>query len=292
VGFDWARQAALRVNKDFDDHKLWAGLSLEEPSTVFGGTTTGTTATGATFTNVLTAGGSNVNPSTTYSNTSAPDVVAKLAADPGWGHYELYGLFRVIDANESFATGTTGGYHSQVTTGEGIGAGMLLPLIPTKLEFQLSGLFGKGVGRYGTSQLPDATFNQNGKVEPLTEYSVMGGFVAHPTPAVDIYAYGGAEGAEQKSYGTNGYGYGNSTANLADCYEFGTTCGAMTSSIVEGTVGAWWRVIKSAYGTAQLGAQYEYVNRNAFAGTYDGHSTSPNTNENMFLFSVRYLPFQ
>ena len=35
VGFDWARQAGLRVVKDFDDHKMWAGLSLEEPQTTF-----------------------------------------------------------------------------------------------------------------------------------------------------------------------------------------------------------------------------------------------------------------
>ena len=32
VGFDWARQAALRVAKDFDNHRLWAGLSFEEPA--------------------------------------------------------------------------------------------------------------------------------------------------------------------------------------------------------------------------------------------------------------------
>ena len=35
VGFNWERQAQLRVVKDFDDHKFWAGLSLEEPQTLF-----------------------------------------------------------------------------------------------------------------------------------------------------------------------------------------------------------------------------------------------------------------
>ena len=29
VGFNWARQPQFRVAKDFDDHKIWAGLSLE-----------------------------------------------------------------------------------------------------------------------------------------------------------------------------------------------------------------------------------------------------------------------
>src|SRR6201999_1516737 len=117
--------------------------------------------------------------------------------------------------------------------------------------------------RYGTSQLADVTFSNTGKLEPLTEYSVMGGFVAHPTPVLDIYAYGGAEGAEQKTY-AGGFGYGDTGANLSDCYTAGQTCSALTSDVVEGTVGAWWRVIKSAYGTAQIGAQYEYVDRQAF----------------------------
>ncbi len=28
----------------------------------------------------------------------------------------------------------------------------------------------------------------------------MGGFVGHPIPAVDVYAYGGAEGVANKTY--------------------------------------------------------------------------------------------
>ncbi len=47
VGFDWARQAEFRVVKDFDDHKLWAGLSLEEPQTIFGGSAGPNCLTGA-----------------------------------------------------------------------------------------------------------------------------------------------------------------------------------------------------------------------------------------------------
>ena len=103
----------------------------------------------------------------------------------------------------------------------------------------------------------------------------------------------GAEGVARKSFsGTSGYG--NPTASLAGCEVELGSCSAVTSSIVEGTVGAWWRIIKSAYGTAEVGAQYEYVDRNAFqgVGATKGSTVSPSTNENMFLFSVRYLPFQ
>jgi TolA-binding protein len=299
VGFNWERQAQLRVVKDFDDHRLWAGLSLEEPQTLFGSSAgpnclTGaqaTTATGGGTLNFTSCGGSNVNSIQAYSDNIAPDVIAKIAADPGWGHYELYGLLRFMGGRVSFASTGTG--HNQQTTGEGVGGGMILPLIPSRLEFQLSGLVGKGVGRYGTSQLPDATFSPSGKIEPLSSYSVMGGFVGHPTPSVDLYAYAGAEGVDRKAFAGTA-GYGNPAANLSGCLLELGTCSAVTSNIVEGTMGAWWRPIKSAYGTVQLGLQYAYVNRSTFSGVgaTPGSVVSPSANENMFLFSVRYYPFQ
>jgi hypothetical protein len=299
VGFNWERQPELRVVKDFDDHKLWAGLSIESPQSLFSPSGGNNCLTGATTATAIgggtqesdQCGGANVNSVQQYSDNNAPDIIAKVAADPGWGHYELYGLLRFIDGSVAFASNGTG--RNFQTTGEGVGGGMILPLVPKILDFQVSGLFGRGVGRYGTSQLPDATFAPNGKIEPLTEYSVMGGFVAHPIPAIDIYAYGGAEGAAQKSYSGTA-GYGNPDVNLSGCFQELGTCNAVTSSIVEGTVGAWWRVIRSAYGTAEVGAQYAYVDRSTFAGIGNtkGSVLSPSTDENMFLFSVRYLPFQ
>lgn len=299
VGFNWERQAQLRVVKDFYDHKLWAGLSIEEPQTLFSSAAGPNCLTGAAAVTAIgggtledtSCGGANTNSVQAYSDNIAPDIIAKIAADPGWGHYELYGLLRFLGGRASFAATGTG--HNNQTTGEGIGGAMLLPIIPKKLEFQLSGLVGQGVGRYGTSQLPDATFSPSGKIEPLAEYSVMGGLVAHPPPAIDLYAYGGAEGADQKSYAGTA-GYGNPNVSLAGCeLELGS-CSAVTSSIVEGTVGGWWRPIKSPYGTVQLGLQYEYVKRNAFAGlgATKGSTLSQSTDDSMFLFSVRYYPFQ
>ena len=169
---------------------------------------------------------------------------------------------------------------------------MILPVIPKMLDFQVSGLIGQGVGRYGSSQIADATFGATGQIKPLSEYSIMGGFVGHPIPAVDIYAYGGAEGADRKPYGATA-GYGNPGVNLSGCSVELGSCSAVTSTVIEGTIGAWWRVIRSPYGTAQVGAQYEWVGRNAFQGVgARGTTAYPSTNENMLLFSVRYLPFQ
>jgi hypothetical protein len=300
VGFDWARQAELRVVKDFDDHHIWAGVSLEEPQTTFSSPAgpnclTGaaaTTATGGGTLEFTQCGGSNVNSIQAYSDNYAPDVIAKIAADPGWGHYELYGLLSFLGGRVSFASSHTG--KNYMTTGQGIGGGMILPVVPKLLDFQVSGLIGQGVGRYGTAQLADATFSPTGKIAPLSEYSIMGGLVGHPVPAVDIYAYGGAEGAARKSYAGSTAGYGNPNVNLAGCeIELGS-CSASTSAVIEGTIGFWWRVIKSAYGTAEVGAQYAYVARNTFSGVgaTPGSTVSPSTNENIVLFSVRYLPFQ
>ena len=299
VGFNWARQAEIRVAKDFDDHKIWLGLSLESPQTTFGSSAGPNCLTGANATTAVgggtleytQCGGSNVNSIQAYSANYAPDVIVKAATDPGWGHYEVYGLLRFLDGRVSFAsTGSGKGYE---TTGEGIGGGMILPLIPKMLDFQVSGLIGQGIGRYGSAQIADATFSPTGKIEPLSEYSIMGGFVGHPIPAVDVYAYGGAEGADRKSFSGTA-GYGNPAVNLSGCeLELGS-CSAVTSNVVEGTLGAWWRVIKSRYGTMQLGAQYEYVNRNTFsgAGATRGSTVSPSAEENIVLFSLRYYPFQ
>jgi hypothetical protein len=297
VGFDWTRQAQVRVAKEFDDHKIWAGLSLEEPQTLFstpGGPNclTGApalTAVGGGTLEFAQCGGSNVNTIQAYSDNIAPDIIAKIAADPGWGHYELYGLLRFLGGRVSFP-GTGKNYW---TTGQGIGGGMILPLVPKVLDFQLSGLIGQGVGRYGTVQLPDVTFAPNGKIEPLAQYSILGGFVAHPIPTVDIYAYGGAEGVASKTFAGTA-GYGNPNVNLAGCtFELGT-CAAVTSSVVEGTVGGWWRFFSGGFGTVEAGAQYAYVRRNTFQGmgSIKGTTLSPSTDENMVLVSLRYIPFQ
>lgn len=177
VGFNWARQAALRVDKDFDDHKVWVGLSLEEPQTTFSSSAgpnclTGanaSTATGGGTLEYTACGGPNVNTIQAYSDNFAPDIIAKVAADPGWGHYEMYGLLRFLGGRVSFASNGTG--KNYTTTGEGIGAGMIVPVVPRMLDFQLSGLVGQGIGRYGSASLPDATFSPTGKIEPLAEYT-------------------------------------------------------------------------------------------------------------------------
>ena len=287
VGFDWTRQPQLRVFGDFLDHKLWAGLSLESPQAVFSVGPNGTGVVGGTA-NVSNPGGSGLNSTANYSDDVAPDVIAKVAWDPGFGHYEAYGLLRFLhDRVSRVGDGT-----NHTTAAGGGGFATVIPIIGKALEFHGNVLAGYGIGRYGSAQLPDATLSQSGAPTPLPEVEALAGLVAHPAPTVDLYAYVGTEQVGRRSFtaGGKGYGYGSPIyVNTGCSVELSTLpCQANTSGVVEGTVGAWWRFLHGPYGTAEVGSQYEYVRRSTFSGV----GGSPSTDDNILLFSSRYLPFQ
>ena len=147
--------------------------------------------------------------------------------------------------------------------GGGGGAATIVPIVKGKLEFHGNLLAGYGIGRYGSAQLPDATLSQSGAPIPLPEIEALAGLVAHPVKSVDLYAYVGTEQVRRRSFaeGGKGYGYGAPEyVNTGCTVELSTSpCQANTSGVVEGTLGAWWRFLHGPYGTAQVGAQYEYV---------------------------------
>jgi hypothetical protein len=99
VGFTYLRGYGFRVVKDFGG-KFAVAASVEGPQSTFGGRgfSTVTSATGATtqnfFINAPGAGGGlyNAFDATGYTVNKAPDMVFKVAADPGYGHYELFGI--------------------------------------------------------------------------------------------------------------------------------------------------------------------------------------------------------
>lgn len=102
VGFTWARQWQLRLDKDLLDHRLWVGFSLEEPQTVFYTGPNGALPTGFGTVNAENPGGSLLDPNAMYSDDITPDFVAKIAFDPGWGHYELDGVLGAAHDRVSF----------------------------------------------------------------------------------------------------------------------------------------------------------------------------------------------
>ena len=121
VGFSWARQYGFRVSKNFSN-KFWLAISAENPQTTF-------TAHGDTDNFIVGSAGTSgglYNPSATYSFNYMPDFVVKAAFEPGWGHYEVFGVisnFRDrVFPNDSGSTPSASGAFNDVRTGGGVGA--------------------------------------------------------------------------------------------------------------------------------------------------------------------------
>ncbi len=289
AGFDWARQAQFRVEKSFLNKEYWLALSVENPQSIFTQTSIPSAVGTLNYANagigVDATGGS-------FSNNFAPDVLVKAVADYPIAHLEAFGLGSVFNDRVShLGTG-----QSNTTFGGGGGAAALVRLIPNVLELNVNGMVGTGIGRYGTSQLPEATIGSRGQPVPLPEWNALAGIVGHPTPMIDLYGYVGTEQISARYFDntvkgkTTAYGYGNPLYSNAGCdTELSTlTCTANTSGIVMGAVGAWYRFLKGPYGTLQAGVQYSYVHRSVFGGI----GPTPETDDNMVFLSFRYFPFQ
>jgi hypothetical protein len=237
VGFTYARGYGFRVVKDFGG-KFALGVSVEGPQSTFGGRgfSTYTTATNVTSQNFFIdapgAGGGlyNAFDATGYTVNKAPDLVFKAAADPGYGHYELFGIvstFRnriypcaVVSIAASNGTGTqilsgpaltcaanptatapsAAGAFNDSRTGGGVGAVLRVPLFSKKVDFGVKGLAGDGVGRFGAAQLPDMTFRPDGTAALLRTVHGLGTIEFHPNPKLDIYLNYGAEYAWRAAY--------------------------------------------------------------------------------------------
>ena len=275
-GFTWTRDPAFRIVQHFG--MMSVGLAAESPQAViFSGPTAPLVPT--TFNN---PGGTNLNPSTTYSTDLGPDIVGKVTADPGWGHFEAYGVGRAFRSRADFSNHTI--------IGGGGGLAGIFPVVPQRLDLQADFLAGNGIGRYGVGQLPDIAVQPNGVLAPIPELQVLLGAVGHATPWLDLYTYAGMEKADATDFMADGvpYGYGNPLYNNTGCLHEGSTlCAANTSRLWQVTGGFWWTVYKGNFGKFLIGGQGSFTERQVFPGLGGG----PNTNEGIFLASLRYYPF-
>jgi hypothetical protein len=238
VGFTWARQYGFRVVKDFGG-KFALALSVEGPQATLGGrgftTFALTSALGVVtttqnfFINAPGQAGGLLNAfdATGYTVNKAPDIIIKAAADPGFGHYELFGIistFRnrifpcaVVGTNAANlptpatptvlpcpVDGTTvpsaAGAFDDTRVGGGLGASLRVPLFGKKLDFGLKGVAGDGIGRYGSAQLADETFRPDGTAALIRTAHGLGVLEFHPNPKLDVYLYGGSEYAFRAGY--------------------------------------------------------------------------------------------
>jgi hypothetical protein len=291
VGLNWTRQAQFRIAKNLGSDQYWLALSIENPATIVSGTAP--TLTGKTINETNAGTGTNAT-GNSFTNNFVPDIVVKATADYPVAHLEGYALGRAFNDRVS----ELGSGKNNVVLGGGFGGDAMIHVLPHLLDIHVSGLFGDGVGRYGTSQLPDASYNAAGKPVALPGYSGYAGLIAHPDKANDLYAYFGVEHVSArydlglvKGKDTTLAGFGSPLINNISCDTEDATapaaCNPTTSGDAEITVGNWWKFLQGPYGKMQVGAQYSYVRRYVFQGI----GPTPKTDENMFFVSFRWYPF-
>ncbi len=135
AGFVWTRQFSFRFTKNIGQH-VFAGISIENAETLNPGGS-------GLPTNILIgsggAGGGHYNPNANYSFNYAPDLVAKIAVEPGWGHWKLFGIERTF---RDRIYPTTGAAYNDKVVGGGVGGGFRAPIAPAKkATLYLKGIF-------------------------------------------------------------------------------------------------------------------------------------------------------
>jgi hypothetical protein len=280
----------------------------------FGGTIVNTLgAVGAAFPQTSIVGGSLFNNGNALSLNQMPDIIRKAAWDPTFFdrsiHLEVFGIFRQFNDRiiYPFGTGTVNGFfgapivnHNNQTVGDAVGGSILIPIIPKVLDARFSALTGRGIGRYGASQLADATFKSDGSLAPIPETMLLAGLTWHALPGLDFYTYAGEED-ENASFGFStvgpahaAFGYGNPAFVNTGCNieDFGTgtggfACTGNTKLVRQITGGFWDDIYKGAFGRLAGGLQYSFTQKFAFAGV----GGTPERNESIFFTSLRYYPF-
>ena len=107
------------------------------------------------------------------------------------------------------------------------------------VDLAVQAMAGTGVGRYGSSQLADATLRPDGTLEPIKNYHGMFSLETHPAPKLDIFAYYGGEYAQRTVYLTATgaqMGYALPTQSNAGCYNLPTN--PATGSGTAGSIAA------------------------------------------------------
>jgi TolA-binding protein len=265
---------------------------------------------------------------TNISFNEIPDIIVKAALDPSFGHFEFFGIGRyahetvfpgettngnlygglkdiVTGATVAPALSTAGKYNNSIALG-GLGASGRVTVLSNKLTLGLKGLYGPGVGRYGSTTLSDVTSATSGEFSPLHNLSALSTVEIAPTPRLILYFNYGGDYAGRNSWtgttlgaptaaknpttglwggtwaapGKAAVGYGSRLLSNTAClttsapgfngsstgYYPGGSCGAQTKDVQEATVGYWYDFYKGDYGRLRQGIQYGYAVRQGWSG--------------------------
>jgi hypothetical protein len=264
---------------------------------------------------------------TTYANNVAPDIIVKGAYDLPTLHVEIGGIARFLrdqyfpivstSSAGAYTYGTT--YSTNTKAAGGVFASVRgyigTPGTFPAVEVAVQAMAGTGTGRYGSSQLADATLRPDETLEPIRNYHGLASVEAHLNPKFDAFLYYGGEYAQRTLYVTSDnnaiIGYGSPALSDTGCYNLpappaitsignagssgslgATSCTSPTKYIQEPMIGFQWRPIgdkKSKFGYIQYSATYSLINRQLWAGI--GSATtpvSPRAQDSMIHVGMRY----
>jgi hypothetical protein len=332
VGFTFARQYGIRLTKTFG-HTFAAAVAMENAegtltthnnidnfllgsegaSNSYNSAISGCTLSNYTLTTSTTPTYYvSCTPLGTYTFNPSPDLIAKVAFDPGFGHYEIFGLYdrfrdRVFPCenfpltgpftacpNDAAKTGPSAvGAYNVSKNGGAVGATARWTFYDKHIVFGLKGFAGEGIGRYGAANLSDMSIHADGTPNLIKNFQGLATLEWHGKK-LDIYLYTGEEYAKRAydfDAATNKYvGYGAPEFNNSGCYtEAAPTlaltngfnpgslsdCTSDTRSIIEGTAGFWYRFYNGPRGRFQFGTQYSYITRQTWSGIGPAGSKAP-----------------
>jgi hypothetical protein len=325
VGYTWARQPAVRLQQKFNgpmaQSNVTVAISAEQAQIIYSGATNA--PTNFEFGAPGQGGGLYNAYSGNYTSNIAPDVIAKIAADAPHFHFEVAGVSRFFRARVYPEVGVAATGYVANSNGTApyndtkVGGGVEVGLRGTSkfIDVAATGMYGAGIGRYGSSQLTDVTVHPNGTLEPVKNGHGMLSIETHPAPKLDLYAYYGGEYAQRTVYATGVTatpftGYGAINASDTGCNtetpvtSSGFTgsvtpsgsCASPTRYIQEGMIGFTYKAISSPkFGRLQYQATYSYLQRQSWegvtSGTYGSATAgfgSPRAINNMIHVSMRY----
>ena len=263
----------VRLAKTFADDKATFALSVENPAMLVSGTApTGavinpttavpTGSTGIVFGGVGTGQFGNGN---NYSANLAPDLIAKVAFDPGFGHYEL----KVVGRFFRDRIGETAVPRAPPIPPWGrFRCGAIVPVMKKKLDFIAQAMAGRGIGRYGDSSDTangDVTYRPNGSFFSLKnlQIPVASKRTRHRTRPCMFMAETSISAGYLRSGATaTGYGVPNRERfrllrnwhrrQLLHLHR-------IPRAMIQGTVGFWYNFYKGAYGTLRAGAVFVHL---------------------------------
>jgi hypothetical protein len=251
---------------------------------------------------------------TNISFNDAPDVLMKAAFDPGFGHYEVFGIigfahetvypgvtqnsvkYGGVTDNLGFsgaapgtaviASSSTAGSISDAIVLGGGGASLRIPVIKDKLTIGAKGLYGPGVGRYGNTTLSDVTDNGWGGLSPIHNASGLITVEATPTPRLAIYLNYGGDYAARADYGRTALTLGDPKPYFCQtgvtAANASTFCSASPTAAMFAAGGSWGSHFTATPAMTAVGYGSRYASVSATCATV----ASPGLNSG----SVGYQP--